>query len=192
MIPSCAHGTRSMKQRGLCALQLEPLKNQQVWRFAIYYFFVFGAFVALALWLPNYLIEVYGLDIKTAGVLAAAYSNPASLFRVYGGHLSDRYGARRVMYVMFGVSILCLFMLSYPETDYVIHGIRGPIAFSTSMGLAPFVVTIFVLGFFMSLGKAAVYKHIPAYYPDHVGSVGGLVGLIGGLGGFCPAYRFLE
>jgi NNP family nitrate/nitrite transporter-like MFS transporter len=46
------------------------------------------------------------------------------------------------------------------------------------------VVTIFILGFFMSLGKAAVYKHIPVYYPDHVGSVGGLVGLVGGLGGF--------
>ena len=36
----------------------------------------------------------------------------------------------------------------------------------------------------MSLGKAAVYKHIPVYYPHHVGSIGGLVGMIGGLGGF--------
>jgi NNP family nitrate/nitrite transporter-like MFS transporter len=75
-------------------------------------------------------------------------------------------------------------MLSYPKTDYVIHGIRGPITFSTEMSLVPFVVTIFVLGFFMSLGKAAVYKHIPVYYPNNVGAVGGLVGLIGGLGGF--------
>ena len=41
-----------------------------------------------------------------------------------------------------------------------------------------------ILGFLMSLGKAAVYKHIPVYYPHHVGSVGGLVGVIGGLGGF--------
>lgn len=165
-------------------MQLEPLKNQQVWRFALYYFFVFGAFVALALWLPHYLIDVYKLDIKTAGMIAVAYSVPASLFRAYGGHLSDRFGARRIMYATFGVSLLCLFMLSYPETDYIIHGIEGPIAFSTSMGLVPFVVTIFILGFFMSLGKAAVYKHIPVYYPDNVGSVGGLVGMIGGLGGF--------
>ena len=36
----------------------------------------------------------------------------------------------------------------------------------------------------MSLGKAAVYKHIPVYYPNNVGAVGGMVGLIGGLGGF--------
>ncbi len=171
-------------------MQLEPLKNQQVWRFALYYFFVFGAFVALALWLPHYLIDVYGLDIKTAGILAAAYSIPASLFRAYGGHLSDRYGARKVMYATFGVSLLCLFMLSYPETDYIIHGIRGPIEFSTSMGLIPFVVMIFILGFFMSLGKAAVYKHIPVYYPENVGSVGGLVGMIGGLGGFILPIAF--
>ncbi len=165
-------------------LELEPLKNQQVWRFALYYFFVFGGFVALALWLPRYLIGVYGLDIKTAGILAAFYSVPASLFRAYGGHLSDRYGARRIMYWTFGVSLICLFMLSYPDTDYVIHGIEGDIAFSTSMGLVPFIIAVFVLGFFMSLGKAAVYKHIPVYYPNHVGSVGGLVGMIGGLGGF--------
>jgi NNP family nitrate/nitrite transporter-like MFS transporter len=164
--------------------QLEPLRHQQVWRFSLYYFFVFGAFVALALWLPKYMIEVYDLDVKVAGMLAATFSLSASLFRAYGGILSDKYGARKVMYTTFGMSMICLFMLSYPATDYVIHGVKGDIAFSTSMGLIPFVLTVFVLGFFMSLGKAAVFKHIPVYYPDHVGSVGGMVGMVGGLGGF--------
>ena len=164
--------------------QLEPLRKEQVWRFSLYYFFVFGAFVALALWLPQYLIGVYDLDIKVAGMLAATFSLSASLFRAYGGILSDKYGARKIMYATFGVSMICLFMLSYPATDYTIHGIEGDIRFSTSMGLVPFVLTVFVLGFFMSLGKAAVFTHIPVYYPDHVGSVGGLVGMVGGLGGF--------
>ena len=171
-------------------LQLAPLRHQQVWRFALYYFFVFGGFVALALWLPRYLIGVYGLDIAAAGMLAAAYSIPASLFRAYGGHLCDRYGARMIMYWTFGVSLVCLLMLSYPDTDYVIHGIEGPIAFSTRMNLIPFVITIFVLGFFMSLGKAAVYTHIPIYYPKEIGAVGGLVGMIGGLGGFVLPIAF--
>jgi NNP family nitrate/nitrite transporter-like MFS transporter len=58
------------------------------------------------------------------------------------------------------------------------------------MSLPVFMGLIFVLGFFMSLGKAAVYKHIPVYYPDHVGSVGGLVGMIGGLGGFVLPIAF--
>jgi NNP family nitrate/nitrite transporter-like MFS transporter len=164
--------------------QIAVLRNIQVWRFALYYFFVFGAFVALALWLPRYLVGVYGLDVKSAGMIAAFYSVPASLFRLYGGRLSDRYGARAVMYWTLGVSVFCTFLLAYPPTTYIIEGIRGPITFRTEMGLVPFVVTIFVLGFFMSLGKAAVYKHIPTYYPTHVGAVGGLVGMIGGLGGF--------
>jgi NNP family nitrate/nitrite transporter-like MFS transporter len=170
--------------------QLAPLKNLQVWRFSLYYFFVFGAFVALALWLPHYLTDVYGLDIKTAGMAAAAFSLSASLFRAYGGHLSDRFGARTVMYWTFGFSLILLFMLSYPPTDYVIRGKEGPIAFTTEMGVVAFVIAIFALGFFMSLGKAAVYKHIPVYYPDNVGSVGGLVGMIGGLGGFVLPIAF--
>ena len=170
--------------------QLSVLRNIQVWRFALYYFFVFGAFVALALWLPRYLIGVYGLDVKTAGMLAAFYSVPASVFRIYGGKLSDRYGARAVMYLTFAISVLCTFMLSYPPTTYIIEGVRGPITFRTEMGLIPFLVTIFILGFFMSLGKAAVFKHIPRYYPNHVGAVGGLVGMIGGLGGFVLPLAF--
>ena len=97
--------------------QLAPLKNEQIWRFSLYYFFVFGAFVALALWLPEYLMGVYGVDVKVAGMLAAAFSLSASVFRAYGGMLSDRFGARRVMYMTFGMSLVLLFMLSYPATD---------------------------------------------------------------------------
>jgi NNP family nitrate/nitrite transporter-like MFS transporter len=165
-------------------LELAPLKNIQVWRFGLYYFFVFGAFVALALWLPRYLIGVYGLSITSAGMIAAAYSIPASIFRVYGGILSDRYGARRVLYWSFLVSAACTFVLSYPPTEYVVRGIHGPVAFQLEIGLVAFTVIVFILGFFMSLGKAAVYRHVPIYYPSNVGAVGGLVGMIGGLGGF--------
>ncbi len=164
--------------------QLAPLGNLQVWRFALYYFFVFGAFVALSLWLPRYLIGVYGFGIKEAGVMAAFFSIPASLFRAYGGVLADKYGARRIMYWTFSAAIACTFLLSYPPTDYVVNGINGKISFHIEMGISSFVALIFVLGFFMSLGKAAVYKHIPVYYPNQMGSVGGLVGMVGGLGGF--------
>lgn len=170
--------------------QMVPLRNLQVWRFSLYYFFVFGGFVALALWLPHFLIGAYGLDVETAGLLAACYSIPASLFRIVGGVLSDKVGARRVMYWTFGVSLVCTFLLSYPATSYTISGIHGPIHFSLAIGVVPFTMLVFVLGFFMSLGKAAVYKHIPSYYPHHVGSVGGVVGMIGGLGGFILPITF--
>lgn len=164
--------------------QLAPLRRLQVWRFSLYYFFFFGAFVGLSLWLPRYLIGVYGLDIAKAGLAAMLFSLPAAAFRAYGGHLADKYGARRVMYWTFAVAIACTFILSYPPTDYVMRGIRGPITFHFEIGLVGFAAMMVILGYFMSLGMAAVYKHIPVYYPDNVGAVGGLVGMIGGLGGF--------
>lgn len=155
-------------QRSFLA-EFAPLRDVRVWRFGLYYFFSFGAFVALTLWLPRYLIGVYGFDIKMAGMIAAAYSIPASIFRAYGGTLSDKVGARVIMYWTFGVSAIVTLLLSLPA------GLITPL---------PFIALVFVLGFFMSLGKAAVYKHIPTYYPDNVGAVGGLVGMIGGIGGF--------
>jgi len=164
--------------------QIEPLKKLQVWRFSLYYFFVFGGFVALALWLPRYYVLVYSLDIKTAGLLAAAYALPGSIFRALGGWLSDKFGARAVMYWVFSACVGCCFFMSYPSTHYLVEGIDGPINFSIKVSLPIFVSFSIILGFFMSLGTAAVYKHIPVYYPNDVGAVGGIVGMIGGLGGF--------
>lgn len=171
-------------------MEFAPLKDIRIWRFGLYYFFTFGAFVALALWLPRYLIGVYGFDIETAGMIAAAYSIPASIFRAYGGVLSDRMGARAVMYWCFGVSAIATLALSLPSADYVVHGTHGPITTHFEISPIVFVGIAFVLGFFMSIGKAAVYKHVASYYPDNVGSVGGLVGMIGGLGGFVLPIAF--
>lgn len=105
--------------------QLEPLRNIQVWRFSLYYSFVFGAFVALALWLPRYYVGVYGLGITTAGMVAAAYALPSSVFRALGGWMSDRCAARVVMYWTLIASVIIYFFLSCPATSYVIDGNEG-------------------------------------------------------------------
>lgn len=182
------------KQTGAKAVsaaeQLAPLRDLQVWRFATYYFFVFGGFVALASFLPRYYTGAYGLELTTAGIFAGLYSLPGSIFRALGGWMSDRWGARWVMYLTFAVSLVCLFVMSYPDTSYIIQGINGPIEFNFGLSVTAFVGLTIILGFVMSLGKAAVYKHIPVYYPNHVGSVGGLVGMIGGLGGFVLPISF--
>lgn len=171
-------------------IELWPLREMRVWRFAFYYFFLFGAFVALALWLPRYLIGIYGFDIATAGMIGALYSIPASIFRAYGGVLSDRIGARPVMYWSLGVSVAATLILSFPPTSYVIRGVERDIAAHLEISVWAFIAVTFVLGFFMSLGKAAVFKHIASYYPSNVGAVGGLVGMIGGLGGFVLPIAF--
>jgi NNP family nitrate/nitrite transporter-like MFS transporter len=82
------------------------------------------------------------------------------------------------------------FILSYPATDFIMHGTGGDLRFSFGLGVVPFAALTFILGFFMPLGSAAVFRHIPVYYPNHVGPVGGAVGMVGGLGGFVLPVAF--
>jgi len=102
------------RRRNLAEL-LSPMRRARVWRFGLYYFLVFGCFVALAQWLVPYYMGVYGLTLAAAGALAAAFSLPAGLMRAVGGWLSDRYGARMVMYWTFAGSILACAALSVPR-----------------------------------------------------------------------------
>ena len=178
------------ERAALLTRQIEPLRRLRVWRFGLYYFFAFGGYVALSVWLPRYLIAVYGLDIRAAAAIAVAFSLPAGLLRVLGGMLSDRHGARTVMYCSYIGSLVCTFFLSYPATDYIVHGLHGELRFTIATGLPAFIVMLIALAFFMALGKAAVFKHIPVYFPDQVGVVGGAVGAIGGLGGFVLPLAF--
>src|SRR3546814_20990246 len=79
------------------------------------------------------------------------------------------------------------FLLSYPNTPYVVEGIRGPIAFTIAPSLGERVIVLSLLGVMMAFGMAAVFTHITSSYPDHVGAVGGVVGMIGAHGGlFLP------
>ena len=101
--------------------------------------------MALALWLPRYYVGVYGLDIKTAGMLAAAYALPGSSFRALGGWISDKIGARAVMYWTFIACVGCCFFMSFPPTHYIVEGIEGPINFDIEISLPIFVLFSIIL-----------------------------------------------
>jgi len=164
--------------------QLAPLKELRVWRFGLYYYFVFGGFVALALWLPKYYVGEYGMDIKTASFITMIFTLPSGLVRALGGYTSDKVGARAVNWWVFWVSATCLFFLSYPETRIIISGIEGDITYDIGLNVWLFTALVFIVGIAQGFGKASVYKILNDYYPHNMGSVGGMVGVLGGLGGF--------
>lgn len=236
--------------------RLAPVKYARVWRFGLYYFVVFGGFVALAQWLIPYYVNAYGMSIAMAGLMASVFSLPSGVIRALGGWLSDKYGARAVMYWVFGSCLVCFVLLCVPRMDIESPGegvmadkggvvtevsAQRIIAGGRTYDLLPkqgidqkswdegtlvlptftfwhepavnvgesvtkkqllakgtthiyfqanvwiFTFLVFIVGIMMGIGKAAVYKFIPEYYPREVGVVGGLVGVIGGLGGFvCP------
>ncbi|SHK57948.1 MFS transporter, NNP family, nitrate/nitrite transporter [Reichenbachiella agariperforans] len=188
-----------------------------------------------------------------AGFLASCFSLPSGIIRAFGGWLSDKFGARTIMYRVLGGTLILSLALLLPKMDIYSTGKgvpakkSGTITAVSSQSIAidgqtydlekktnklkdaekefhfwpvketwqePIVqvgdkiakkellaegkthiyfqanVWIFaslaiLLGSIWGIGKAAVYKHIPDYFPDEVGVVGGMVGVLGGLGGFC-------
>src|SRR5262249_33461582 len=149
---------------------LAPLRHTRAWRLSLYYVVVFGAYVALAAYLPKYYVDVYALPLVTAGYLTALFIFSASLLRPLGGWLSDRYGPRRVTYSVFIAMVLALTLLSLPASV-------------VEVGVWGFTGLMFVVGCGMGIGKASVYKYVPNFFPRDVGAVGGLVGMLGALGG---------
>jgi NNP family nitrate/nitrite transporter-like MFS transporter len=241
--------------------RLEPLKHMRVWRFGLYYFLVFGGFVALAQWLIPYYVNVYTMSVASAGLMAAIFSLPSGVIRALGGFMSDHWGARRVMYIVLGSCLICCALLIVPRMDIespgkgimsvragnvtsvtsseiIVDDLRyelrssdgqtltdeqkndGTLVWPTSRwwqepvvevgdlvkkrqllargtthiyfqaNIWIFTCLVFVVGFMMGIGKAAVYKHIPDYFPRDVGVVGGIVGVLGGLGGFFSPILF--
>ncbi|MFV0429523.1 MAG: MFS transporter [Arachnia sp.] len=165
---------------------LTPLRDVRVWRFSLYYVVAFGAYVAFSTILPAYYVDNFGVSLTTAGLLTATFIFPASLLRPVGGWFSDAWGARTAMYATFLVMIAALAVLSIPS------GVKDGSAFGLPLWLL--VSLVFIVGCAMGIAKAAIYKHIPTYFPHHVGAVGGLVGMLGGLGGFFlpPMFAYLK
>lgn len=164
--------------------QLRALKDPRVWRYCQYYSIVFGGYVALALWMTEFYVHEYGFSLQRAALFAACFSLPGGILRAVGGWMSDKWGAHSVTWWVLWVSWLCLFVLSYPQTDLTIQTVDGSISFHLDLNEWMFTLLMFTLGIAFAFGKASVFKYISNDFPTEMGAVSGIVGLAGGLGGF--------
>jgi NNP family nitrate/nitrite transporter-like MFS transporter len=170
--------------------QLKTLKDPRVLKYCQFYSIVFGGYVALALWMVQYYVAEFGLDIRTAALLAACFSLPGGVLRAVGGWMSDRWGAHSVTWWVMWVSWVCLFLLSYPQTDLTITTATGPVTFHIGLNVYAFTALLFILGIAFAFGKASVFKYISDNYSTNIGAISGAVGLAGGLGGFLLPIMF--
>jgi NNP family nitrate/nitrite transporter-like MFS transporter len=170
--------------------QLKALKDPRVMKYCQYYSIVFGGYVALSLWMVQYYVGEYGMEIRSAALLAACFSLPGGVLRAAGGWLSDKYGAHSVTWWVLWVSWICLFLLSYPQTHFTIVTVDGPKTFDIGLNVYAFTALMFILGIAWAFGKASVFKYISDDYPTNIGAISGIVGLAGGLGGFVLPIMF--
>ena len=164
--------------------QLKALKDPKVLKYCQYYSIVFGGYVALSLWMVQYYVGEFGLEIRSAALLAACFSLPGGVLRAVGGWMADKWGAHSVTWWVLWVSWVCLFLLSYPQTDFTIATVNGPRTFHFGLNVYMFTALMFVLGIAFAFGKASVFKYISDDYTGNIGAISGIVGLAGGLGGF--------
>ena len=146
---------------------LVPLRDRKTWVLGMYYFLTFGGFVAMAIYLPLLLTDMFSLTPQSAGLRTAGFVVVATTARPLGGILADRWGGRRILEIVFPVTAAMAALLCIPSMVTVTLGALG-------MAVA------------IGLGNGAVFKLVPQYFPGAVGSVTGLVGAAGGLGGFFP------
>ncbi|RQO53721.1 MFS transporter [Paucibacter sp. KBW04] len=170
--------------------QLKALRDPKVLKYCQYYSIVFGGYVALSLWMVQYYVGEYGLDIRIAALLAACFSLPGGVLRAIGGWMSDKYGAHAVTWWVLWVSWICLFLLSYPQTDFSIQTVDGIKTFHIGLNVYAFTALMFTLGIAFAFGKASVFKYISDDYGQNIGTISGIVGLAGGLGGFVLPIMF--
>jgi MFS transporter, NNP family, nitrate/nitrite transporter len=146
---------------------LRPLGARTSWVLSMYYFLTFGGFVAMAIYLPLLLTDLFGLTPADAGMRTAGFVVVATVMRPVGGVLADRIGGKRILKIVFPVTAAMAILLCAP---YMVTVTVGALGLAATIGV----------------GNGAVFKLVPEYFPATIGSVTGLVGAAGGLGGFFP------
>lgn len=146
---------------------IKPLANANSWVLSLYYFLTFGGFVAMAIYLPIFLTEIFKLTPGDAGFRTAGFVVLATAMRPIGGMLGDRIGGRKILLWVFPTTAVTAVFLACPM---MVTFTIGALGMAAAIGL----------------GNGAVFKLVPEYFPQSVGAVTGLVGAAGGLGGFFP------
>ncbi|COX72081.1 nitrate/nitrite transporter [Staphylococcus aureus] len=143
-------------------------KNYKLYYLSYWYFITFGAFVAFGIFLPNYLVNHFGIDKVDAGIRSGVFIALATFLRPIGGILGDKFNAVKVLMIDFVVMII------------------GAIILGISDHIALFAVGCLTISICAGIGNGLIFKLVPSYFLNEAGSANGIVSMMGGLGGFFP------
>ncbi|MCH4443075.1 nitrate/nitrite transporter [Staphylococcus haemolyticus] len=142
--------------------------NYKLYYLSLWYFITFGAFVAFGLFLPNYLVNNFGIDKVDAGIRSGVFIALATFLRPIGGILGDKFNAVKVLMIDFIIMII------------------GAVILGISSHIALFTIGCLTISICAGLGNGLIFKLVPSYFAKESGAANGIVSMMGGLGGFFP------
>jgi len=145
---------------------INSAKIKNTWALVVLYFTTFGGFIALTAWFPTYWGEFQSFAPVKAGLFTAIFSILASLMRVYGGKIADKFGGERV-------ALFSMFSILFAAVG---------LSFLADVTISIVVVVVLAVG--MGVANAAIFKLVPVYVPKAVGGAAGWIGGLGAFGGF--------
>ncbi|MGW7976538.1 NarK/NasA family nitrate transporter [Staphylococcus xylosus] len=144
------------------------MKDLRLYYLSLWYFITFGSFVAFGLFLPNFLVQNFGISEVDAGIRAGVFIALATFLRPLGGVLGDKFNAVTLL--------ICDFILM----------IIGAITLGLSDHILLFTLGCLLISMCAGVGNGLIFKLVPTYFGKEAGSANGIVSMMGGLGGFFP------
>lgn len=132
------------------------------------YMVTFGSEIALVSMLPLFYIDIFGLSIVSAGLLAGVYPVMNLIARPAGGIISDRIGRKKSLVIFFTGIAISFFLLSNVSSEWAVFIV---------------VANTLLCGLFAKAGSGAVYAMAPLIQRRQTGQIAGMIGAYGNVGG---------
>lgn len=143
-------------------------KNYKLYYLSLWYFIIFGAFVAFGIFLPNFLVDHFSIDKVDAGIRSGIFIALATFLRPVGGVIGDKFNAVQALIIDFVIMII------------------GALILSLSSHIVLFTIGCLAISICAGIGNGLIFKLVPSYFSKEAGSANGIVSMMGGLGGFFP------
>ena len=148
---------------------LKVLIQKDSWVFNISYILTFGGYIGLTNFLPTFLHFEYGIPLSQMGKWSALIAIMASVSRIAGGFIADRFGGLRVMV------IICI----------IVAAVSFMVSSMPPFGIA--VLFLIILFFGLGAGNGSTFQLVPLRWIGASAIAMSLIGEVGALGGgFIP------
>lgn len=119
------------------------LRNTYLWKVLLIFFFVNITSWGLMSWMPTYLMQVLGIDLKSVGIVTAIPALFLTVGMIISGRIINKYGSYAKPGVIGGILIVgtCLYLISQSSSVFQVIALQS-VAFTFLSFIFSFIFTL--------------------------------------------------